>query len=146
VFIELPKFSPHSIKEKKMAVLWLRFLTEINEKTMEAPEELLENPEVSEALKIVEIAAYTPEEMRAYDKFWDAISTRKTEIYDYELKIQKAKAELQQVEAELQQAEAKAEQAEAKILNTARRMKARNYSFEEIAEMTGLSEKQIEAL
>ncbi len=174
VFIELPKFQPQTLTEKKMQVLWLRFLTEINEKTMEAPEELLENPEVSEALKIVEIAAYTPEEMRAYDKFWDAISTRKTEIYDYELKIQKAKAELQQVEAELQQAEAKAEQAEAKveqaeakveqaeakaeqaeakaeqaeakILNTARRMKARNYSFEEIAEMTGLSEKQIEAL
>lgn len=30
-FVELPKFQPHSMQEKKMAVLWLRYLTEINE-------------------------------------------------------------------------------------------------------------------
>ena len=71
VFIELPKFQPQSFSQKKMQVLWLRFLTEINEKTLEAPAEMLENPEVSEALKILEVAAYTPAEMRAYDKFWD---------------------------------------------------------------------------
>lgn len=28
VFVELPKFKPQSIAEHKMAVLWLRFLTE----------------------------------------------------------------------------------------------------------------------
>ena len=28
-FIELPKFTPHSIADKRMMVLWLRFLTEI---------------------------------------------------------------------------------------------------------------------
>ena len=33
VFVELPKFQPKSITEKKMAVLWLRFLTEIGENT-----------------------------------------------------------------------------------------------------------------
>ena len=33
VFVELPKFKPRNIMEKKMAVLWLRFLTEINETT-----------------------------------------------------------------------------------------------------------------
>ena len=33
VFVELPKFKPQSIAEKKMAVLWLRFLTEIAEDT-----------------------------------------------------------------------------------------------------------------
>ena len=43
VFVELPKFKPRNIMEKKMAVLWLRFLTEINEDTLEAPAELLEN-------------------------------------------------------------------------------------------------------
>ena len=43
VFVELPKFQPRNIMEKKMAVLWLRFLTEINEDTVEAPAELLEN-------------------------------------------------------------------------------------------------------
>ena len=39
-FVELPKFQAHSLKEKKMAVLWLRFLTEIDEQTKQAPQEL----------------------------------------------------------------------------------------------------------
>ena len=133
VFIELPKFKPQTFSEKKMQVLWLRFLTEINENTLEAPEELLENPKVSEALKIVEVAAYTPEEMRAYDKFWDIVSTAKTlelarqqEIYNYELKIQ---------------------QLEGQKLETARKLKAMNVmTIEQIAEITGLTAEEIEKL
>lgn len=31
VFVELPKFTPHSMSEKKMQVLWLRYLTEIKD-------------------------------------------------------------------------------------------------------------------
>ena len=46
IFIELPKFTPDNYQGKKMQVLWLRYLTEINEKTREAPEELMENPEI----------------------------------------------------------------------------------------------------
>ena len=79
VFVELKKFKPQTFTEKKMQVLWLRFLTEITDKTLEAPAELLENPDVREALKILEIGAYTPGEMRAYDKFWDYISRQKTD-------------------------------------------------------------------
>ena len=59
VFIELPKFKPQSFAEKRMAVLWLKFLTEIDEKTRTAPQELLDNPEVSKALEIVEESAYS---------------------------------------------------------------------------------------
>ena len=36
-FIELPKFTPHTIADKRMMVLWLRFLTEINSTTKEVP-------------------------------------------------------------------------------------------------------------
>ncbi len=68
-FIELPKFQPHTMKEKRMTILWLRFLTEINDKTKEVPAELLENPEISRALEEVKISAFTDEELRAYDKF-----------------------------------------------------------------------------
>jgi hypothetical protein len=78
VFIELPKFKPQTMAERKMQVLWLRFLTEINAKTREVPPELLANPEVSQALRIVEEAAYTPAEMRTYNKFWDNVSISKT--------------------------------------------------------------------
>ncbi len=129
IFIELPKFQPQSFSQKKMQVLWLRFLTEINEKTLEAPAEMLENPEVSEALKILEVAAYTPAEMRAYDKFWDGISSEKTIIADYEYKLEQAEAKLKQ-----------------KDLETARRMKTKGYDVEDIADITGLTAKDIEGL
>ena len=53
-----------------MAVLWLRFLTEINEDTTTVPEELLANPETSKALKEVEeIPAFTEEEMKSMTIF-----------------------------------------------------------------------------
>jgi predicted transposase/invertase (TIGR01784 family) len=81
VFIELPKFKPVTIKQKKMAVLWLRFLTEINAKTEEAPAELLENPDTAKALKILERSAYTEGQLIAYDRFWDAVY-RERVFYD----------------------------------------------------------------
>ena len=125
-----------SFSEKKMQVLWLRFLTEINEKTLEAPAEMLENPEVSEALKILEVAAYTPAEMRAYDKFWDAISSDKTIIEDYEYKLEQAKAEAEEAKAKLKQ----------KDIDTARKMKSDGMPVELIAKYTGLTAEEIETL
>jgi len=73
VFIELPKFKPKTISEKKMAVLWLRFLTEINAKTEEAPAELLENPATAKALKMLEKSAYSEAQLIAYDNFWYSV-------------------------------------------------------------------------
>lgn len=78
IFIELPKFKPHSFGDKKMTVLWLRFLTEIDEKTRKAPQELLENPETRKALDIVEESAYTEAQLNGYDHFWDMVSTERT--------------------------------------------------------------------
>ena len=78
VFVELPKFTPTTITEKKMQVLWLRYLTEIEERTKEMPQELLENPEINKALTIVEESAYSDAQMLAYDKFWDIIRTERT--------------------------------------------------------------------
>ena len=73
VFVELPKFKPQNIAEKKMAVLWLRFLTEISEATEEAPVELLENEETRKALSIVEKSAMSEGQLYAYEQFWDAV-------------------------------------------------------------------------
>lgn len=75
-FVELPKFKPTTHLEKKMAVLWLRFLTEIGEDTVTPPDELAANPLVSRALEQVETSAFSKSEMAAYDKFWDAIRTQ----------------------------------------------------------------------
>jgi len=133
IFIELPKFKPTTFAERKMQVLWLRFLTEINEYTKEVPAELLENAEVNEALEIVERAAFTDEEMRAYDKFWDRVSTQRTfeeEVAKkakaeakaeaeaeaeakYQALIEEAEAQAKEAEAQAKEAEAQAKEAEA---------------------------------
>lgn len=78
VFVELPKFKPHNFSEKKMHILWLRYLTEIDEKTREVPEELLENPEIKKAVNALEESAFSPEQLLGYEKFWDIISVEKT--------------------------------------------------------------------
>ena len=130
IFVELPKFKPQTISERKMQVLWLRFLTEINDKTQEAPAELLENAEVSEALEILERAAFTDAEMRAYDKFWDEVSSLRTIEGDWEDKLKEAEAKLKQDK-----------------LDTARKLKAMNVmTTAQIAEATGLTAEEIEAL
>ena len=61
-----------------MQVLWLRYLTEIEENTKSIPQELLDNPNINKALTVVEESAYTPEQLLGYDKFWDIIRTEKT--------------------------------------------------------------------
>ena len=86
VFLELPKFKPQTVLEKRMAVLWLRFLTEIDENTREVPQELLESPEVKQALDIVEQSGYSDAEMERYDKFWDAVRVEQAYIDEAEVR------------------------------------------------------------
>jgi predicted transposase/invertase (TIGR01784 family) len=78
VFIELPKFKAKSHSEQKLQVLWLRFISELNDKMSHIPNEWLTVPEIKEAAELAEEAAYTPSELTAYDKYWDAISIEKT--------------------------------------------------------------------
>ena len=149
VFVELPKFKPTTFSEKKMQVLWLRFLTEINENTKEVPAELLENAEVNEALEIVERAAFSDEEMRAYDKFWDRVSTQRT--YEEEIEETIRRRVMRKAEAEAnKKAEEMIKEAEAKIeqqrVDTARKMKGKGYAAEDIADITGLTTEQIKGL
>ena len=61
-----------------MHVLWLRFLTEINESTRVVLKELLETPEITKALTVLEESAFTDEELAGYEHFWDGISVERT--------------------------------------------------------------------
>ena len=157
IFVELPKFKPTTFSERKMQVLWLRFLTEINENTKEVPAELLENAEVNEALEIVERAAFSDDEMRTYDKFWDRVSVQRTYEEEFKQKVVaevEAKAEelIKQAKAEAKaEAEAMAEaMAEAKLkqkdIDTARKLKELGSDAAFISQVTGLTIEQIEAL
>lgn len=78
VFIELPKFPIQSSEEKKLRLLWLRFLREVDEKTKFVSQDLLDVPEIAEAVGLAEESAYTPGEMALYESYWDQISREKT--------------------------------------------------------------------
>ena len=127
VFVELPKFTPHTYKEKKMHVLWLRYLTEIDEKTREVPQELLDNPDIKKAVAQLEESAFTDAQLRGYEKFWDTVSVEKTLINSAERKGH---------------AEGRAEG----IKQTARRMKAKGYPLADISDVTGLTIAEIDLL
>ena len=138
IFVELPKFKPQTISEKKMQVLWLRFLTEINEYTQEVPAELLENEDVSEALEIVERAAFNDIEMRAYDKFWDGVSVqvtlenaRKREKEETNAMIKEANAKFEAANAMIKEANAKEEAANAMIKEANAKAEEANAKAEE---------------
>ena len=122
-FIELPKFTPHSIADKRMMVLWLRFLTEINSNTKEIPADLLNDPEIGKAVEELEISGFTDAELWAYDKFWDSVSVERTLIDD---SYQKGKEE------------GKEEGKHEANTETAQRLLAMGLSAEQVAKATQL--------
>ncbi|MDR1225695.1 MAG: Rpn family recombination-promoting nuclease/putative transposase [Prevotellaceae bacterium] len=139
VFIELPKFRPQNRAERRLHELWLRFLTEINERTGEAPAALLENSDTREAVKYMEVGAYTKEQLSAYDKVRDGILTERSLLSDA-LKEGEAQG---RVEGEAKgRAEGKAERSKEVALNLLKL----GISLEDIMQSTGLTKEEIQAL
>jgi predicted transposase/invertase (TIGR01784 family) len=77
VLVELPKFKPQKWTDRKIAVLWLRFLSEVEDRTDSVSSDLLENEEIQEALALCEEGAFTPEELERYERYWDWVRTEK---------------------------------------------------------------------
>ena len=168
VFVELPKFTPHTFSEKKMQVLWLRFMTEIDEKTEAVSPDLLANPLVEKAISIVRESAFTRAQLEAYDRFWDAIRVEKAFINEgirrgmekgikqgmeqgikqgMEQGIKQGMEQgikqgiKQGVEQGIEQGRAEGERQ--KALAIARNLRLSGMSLSDIARMTGLSEAEI---
>lgn len=150
IFIELPKFRPHTYQDRKMTALWLRFLTEIDEKTRKAPTELLENPETRKALDIVEESAYDDAEMATYDHFWDAVSRERTLVAAAEENLRKgmekgmAQGMEKGMEKGIKQGVEKGIALEKS--KTAKTMRDMGLPVETIKKVTGLSEAEIAKL
>ncbi len=147
VFVELPKFKPRNILEKKMAVLWLRFLTEINEMTDEVPAELMENEQIRKALSIVEKSAMTENQLYNYERFWDQVN-RELVLAEGNFNdgLVKGRAEGEAKGKAEGIAEGIAEGEIRKNLENARKMKSKGYPADDIAEITGLTREEIENL
>jgi predicted transposase/invertase (TIGR01784 family) len=75
VMVELPKFKPEKMSDRKMASLWLRFLNEVSEDPSKIPDDLKENTCIGRAIDMCEEGAFTEAELFAYEKYWDIIRT-----------------------------------------------------------------------
>lgn len=139
VFVELPKFVPHTYKEKKMHILWLRYLTEINEKTRKVPEDLLANPEIKKAVTALEESAFTDAQLLGYEKFWDIISVEKT-LYYSGVREGKQEGIEEGIEIGIEKGKKEGQ------LAIASKMKKENMPIALIAKITGLTEEEIEAV
>lgn len=147
VFVELPKFTAHNYSEKKMQVLWLRYLTEINEQTREVPAEFLANPELKKAVNALEESAFTDAQLAGYEKFWDIISVEKT-LYGSAERRGMAKGMQQGIKQGIQQGIQQCiEQGKVEgIREVAQNMKKAGIPNAIIMQSTGLSENEIELL
>ena len=147
VYVELPKFKPKTIAEKKMAVLWLRYLTEINGLTETAPAELLENEQTRKALSIVEKSAMSEAQLNAYERFWMAITDEEGFL---EARYYKgwekglAQGMAQGMSQGMAQGMAQGEQN--KAVAVAQNLKQMSLSVADIVKATGLTAEEIEKL
>ena len=155
IFIELPKFTPKSYCEKKMQVLWLRYLTEIGDNNTPVPQELLDNPDIRKAVVNLEEASFSEKELYAYDRFWDMVRTsrmfidgaaKEGERRGMEKGLKKGmemgieKGIKKGIEKGMEKGIEKA------LLDTARKMKSENILPETISKVTGLSPDTIARL
>lgn len=147
IFVELPKFNPHTYSEKKMQVLWLRYLTEINEQTREVPEDLMSNPEVKKAVTALEESAFTEAQLLGYEKFWDIISVEKT-LYNSAERRGMEKGMKKGLEKGMEKGMEKGREKGHKEEKNqiARKMKSDGLPIDIISKYTGLSVEEIERI
>ena len=147
VFIELPKFTPHTYSDKRMAILWLRYLTEIGGTTDTVAPDLMANPDTGKAIGLIEESAFTEAQLLGYEKFWDMISVERTLISDA---LRRGHAEGMAKGIAEGRAEGRAEGLEEgrreALLDTARRLKGIGLDSSAIAGATGLDCEEIDRL
>jgi predicted transposase/invertase (TIGR01784 family) len=155
VLVELPKFTPAvwTTADKRMAVLWLRFLKEVKDMgdhSLQLSADLLKDKKVRKALDICEEGKFTPEELDAYEREWMRISNEVAMLgasYEEGEKIGEAKGieigEARGIEIGEARSNAKAD---ARIRYVAKNMKALGISVAQISAATGLSADEIKRL
>lgn len=151
VFVELPKFKAKNVTEKKLQVLWLKFLTEINDNTENIPEELLEDAQIKEAIQYLENSSYTKAQLATYEKYWDTVRSERSAHLDAEERGRIEGEHAGYVKGEkigIQKGEQigiqKGEQIG--IQKVAQNAKQKGMDLKSIAELTGLSIEEIRKL
>jgi len=78
VFAEMNKYEKLAEKGRGKRDLWMRFFTEMTEKTRRPAPELLADPDIAKAIDLLEIINYDDVEQELYDRYWDAVSVEAT--------------------------------------------------------------------
>ena len=78
VFAEMGKYQQMEVKGHTKKDLWMRYFTEMTEKTRKPAPELLADPEVAKAIELLEVINYNEAEQEIYDRYWDAVSVEAT--------------------------------------------------------------------
>jgi predicted transposase/invertase (TIGR01784 family) len=127
IFVEIPKFKPTTATDKRMAVLWMRFLSEVGKDNQPIAAELQDDPLIGAALQLLESSGFTKEELELYHQRLDQTRVEM-------LLIKGARNE--------GKAEGLAEglaEGEAKITRMLQAMQASGLSPQHISQMTGHS-------
>ncbi len=143
IFVELPKYKPADRGNRAIKELWLRFLTEIDESTQSVDEALTENPEISEALEIVQRSAYSDGDLYKYNDYRLEIMTQRNAMIR---ERSEGFSEGEKKGLAEGRAEGLAEGAKQQAIATARKMLSKGFSIDEISEMTGLAPNEITTL
>jgi predicted transposase/invertase (TIGR01784 family) len=118
-------------------------LTEINENTEKAPQELLDNELTREAVEYMEIAAYTKDQLDTYDQWKINIMTEKGLLSSAK---NEGKAEGIQEGRRKGIQEGRKEGKTERNIEIAKQAKAMKMDIVDIAKLTGLSEVEIKKL
>ena len=136
--------------------MWLRYLTEIDEKTKEIPAELLANPEIAKAVSEIEESAYTEEELLGYDDFWDAVSVEKTLAGrlerltkandDAKEKLKATSSQLEATSSQLKEAEEQLKKANVEKKESVKKLLQAGVSADIVARTLNLSMNELEKI
>jgi hypothetical protein len=110
ILLEVPKFKPEAwtFAHKKIAILWMRFLRELEcLSDDELPDELLSDKQIRHAIEICKESSLTEKEKAIYDKYWDemlwqnGIKNMENEIAENKKEIAEGKNEIAEKEQAL---------------------------------------------
>jgi predicted transposase/invertase (TIGR01784 family) len=143
VSVELPNFKPASYTGLRVTALWLRFLKEIKNRSTMIPQELMEVPEIAEAVEALKETSYSEEELQQYERYWDVLRTQQTFINDA---LRRGKTE-GKTEGKIEgKIEGKTEGKMEEKQEIALKLIQRGFSNADIRDLTGLECDAIEAL
>jgi predicted transposase/invertase (TIGR01784 family) len=146
IFVELKKFKALNFRDKRLRVLWLRFLTEIDEETTTVPKELLVEPAIKEALETVQESAFTEAELEYYEKYWDSIRIEQVALEDTRDELEKTKLKEEEERRQKEEERKQKEEAQNKIKNAIKAMALQKIPDSTISSAFGISESEVKQL